>query len=243
MQNVENLQKEMIKTFQVNGVSFDMVLVEAGTFMMGATPEMEDPDDDEKPAHQVTLTKDYYMGKTEVTRALWLAVMGTNPSRFKGNNKPVESVSWFDCQEFITKLNILTGKKFRLPTEAEWEYAARGGNKSKHYQYSGSNNVDEVAWTCENSGGTIHDVATKKPNELGLYDMSGNVFEWCDDMMGGYSSSSQIDPVGSVDGEGVVLRGGSWCSVAFASRSSTRVCAIAENHFFDFYGFRLALSE
>ena len=130
-----------------DGISIDMVRVEAGTFTMGATPEMKDPFafDDEKPTHLVTLTNDYYIGKYEVTQALWKAVMGNNPSRFKGDNLPVEGVSWDDCQEFISKLNRITGKTFRLPTEAEWEYAARGGNKSRGYQYSGSNNLSDVA--------------------------------------------------------------------------------------------------
>ena len=128
-----------------DGVSIDMVKVEAGTFMMGATSEMKDPYDHEKPVHQVTLTNDYYMGKYEVTQALWEAVMGSNPSYFKGDNLPVEEVSWNDCQEFISKLNSMTGRKFRLPTEAEWEYAARGGKKSRSYQYSGSSNISDVA--------------------------------------------------------------------------------------------------
>ena len=210
----------------VKGVTYEMVLVEAGTFMMGATPEMEDTHnlwDNAKPVHQVTLTKDYYIGKTEVTQALWQAVMGSNPSHFKGNNKPVESVDWNDCQKFIAKLNALTGKKFRLPTEAEWEFAARGGNKSKHYRYSGSNNLDEVAWYDEDwNKGTTHDVATKKPNELGIYDMSGNVDECCSDWYGDYSSSAQTDPIGPKDGSSRVLRGGSWVIVADFCRSSGR---------------------
>ena len=242
MQNVENLQEEMIKTFQVNGVSFDMVLVEAGTFMMGATPEMENPLGNEKPVHQVTLTKDYYMGKTQVTQALWKAVMGTNPSLFKGNNKPVERVSWFDCQEFIAKLNTLTGKKFRLPTEAEWEFAARGGNWSKHYQYSGSNNIDEVAWYIVSNGAVTYDVATKTPNELGLYDMSGKVWEWCNDLWGYYNSSVQIDPVGSVRGSSRVLRGGSWRNDARSCRSSYRFDDDPDYRSYS-NGLRLVLSE
>ncbi|WP_418869123.1 SUMF1/EgtB/PvdO family nonheme iron enzyme, partial [Segatella hominis] len=135
-----------------NGISIEMVKVEAGTFMMGATSEMQDPYRWEKPVHQVTLTNDYYMGKYEVTQALWEAVMGSNPSYFKGDNLPVETVSWNDCQEFISKLNSLTGRKFRLSTEAEWEYAARGGKKSRSYQYSGSSNISDVAWYDGNSG-------------------------------------------------------------------------------------------
>ena len=135
----------------VNGVTFNMIKVDGGTFTMGATPEQTNPRSIEKPTHQVTLSS-YYIGETEVTQGLWKAVMGSNPSWFTGDNLPVENVSWNDCQQFIDKLNSLTGKNFRLPTEAEWEFAARGGNKSHHTQYSGSDNVDEVAWYWKNSG-------------------------------------------------------------------------------------------
>ena len=212
-----------VQTFTVNGVSFDMVRVEGGTFTMGATAEQEnEADDDEKPAHEVTLDS-YYIGKTEVTQALWEAVMGDNPSEFIGPNRPVECVSWDDCQSFIAKLNEKTGKTFRLPTEAEWEYAARGGNKSQGYKYSGSNDLDEVAWYYNNSGSQTHDVATKRPNELGLYDMSGNVWEWCSDWYGDYNSASQTNPTGPSSGTYRVLRGGSWnynvrlCRVSYRS--------------------------
>ena len=183
-----------------DGISIDMVRVEAGTFTMGATPEMENPNDDEMPTHQVTLTNDYYIGKYEVTQALWQAVMGYNPSEFMGDNLPVENVSWEESQEFISKLNRITGKKFRLPTEAEWEYAARGGNKSRDYQYSGSNNLSDVAWYTQNSDSKTHAVGTKQGNELGIYDMSGNVWEWCQDWKGTYSSSSQVNPTGANSG-------------------------------------------
>ena len=200
-----------VRTYTVNGVSFDMVSVAGGTFTMGATSEQgSEENSDEKPAHRVTLS-DYMIGKTEVTQELWQAVMGSNPSCHSGNNLPVETVSWNDCQEFIKKLNSLTGLNFRLPTEAEWEYAARGGSKSKDYKYSGSNDVRSVAWYDETTNGSgTKPVATKAPNELGLFDMSGNVREWCSDWYGDYSSDSQTNPKGPSSGSSRVLRGGRW---------------------------------
>ena len=225
-----------------NGISIDMVRVEAGTFTMGATPERKDPYDDEKPAHQVTLTNDYYIGKYEVTQALWKAVMDNNPSKFKGDNLPVERVSWNDCQEFISKLNSITGKTFRLPTEAEWEYAARGGKKSRGYQYSGSSNLSDVAWYEDNSGSGTHAVGSKQANELGIYDMSGNVWEWCHDWYGKYSSSSQTNPTGATSGSGRVRRGGSWLGTASGCRSSCRGGFTPVLRIY-YLGLRLVLSE
>ena len=225
-----------------DGVSIEMIKVEAGTFMMGATPEMEIPDDDEKPVHQVTLTNDYYIGKYEVTQALWQTVMESNPSSFKGNNLPVEQVSWNDCQEFIGKLNSITGRKFRLPTEAEWEYAARGGKKSRGYQYSGSSNISDVAWYNGNSGSKTHLVGTKQANELGLYDMCGNVLEWCQNWYGSYVSSSQTNPTGAVSGSYRVYRGGSWYRNARYCRSSFRNGVAPDFRGIDL-GLRLVLSE
>ena len=224
------------------GISIDMVRVEAGPFTMGATQEMKDPWDDEKPAHQVTLTNDYYIGKYEVTQALWQAVMGNNPSGFKGDNLPVEKVSWNDCQEFISKLNRITGKTFRLPTEAEWEYAARGGKKSRGYQYSGSNNISDVAWYGDNSGSKTHAVGSKQANELGIYDMSGNVWEWCQDWYEDYSSSSQTNPTGATSGSYRVFRGGGWMHTAWYCRSSYRNCN-SPDYRSSFLGLRLVLSE
>ena len=213
------------ETFNVNGVSFDMAEVEGGTFTMGATEEQgSDVSDNEKPAHQVMLSP-YYIGKTEVTQELWEAVMGSNPSFFSGNkNRPVENVSWDDCQVFINKLNGLTGKSFRLPTEAEWEYAARGGKKSKGYKYSGSNTIDDVAWYDTNSAGTTHPVSSKAPNELGLYDMSGNVWEWCSDWYGKsyYEESPEPNPIGPEIGTLRVKRGGDWYFSANKCRVSYR---------------------
>ena len=225
-----------------DGISIDMVRVEAGTFTMGATPEMENPFDDEKPTHQVTLTNDYYIGKYEVTQALWKVVMGNNPSCFKGDNLPVEMVGWDDCQEFLNKLNSITGKTFRLPTEAEWEYAARGGNKSQGYQYSGSNKLSKVAWYDGNSGNKTHVVGSKQVNELGIYDMSGNVFEWCQDWRDSYSGSSQVNPTGATNGSYRVIRGGSWSSYAMFCRSSCRRIYTLDNSYSNL-GLRLALSE
>ena len=225
-----------------NGISIDMVRVEAGTFTMGATAEMKDPFDWEKPTHQVTLTNDYYIGKYEVTQALWQAVMGNNPSYFKGGNLPVEQVSWDDCQEFLSKLNSITGKKFRLPTEAEWEYAARGGKKSRGYQYSGSNNLSDVAWYDRKSNNKTHAVGTKQSNELGIYNMSGNVCEWCQDLFEEYSSSSQVNPTGANSGSHRVFRGGSWNGYARYCRSSYRNSISPDGRGYDF-GLRLVLSE
>ena len=225
-----------------NGISIEMVKVEAGSFNMGATPEMENPYDSEKPVHRVTLTNNYYIGKYEVTQALWQAVMGSNPSGFKGDNLPVEEVSWNECQDFISKLNAMTGKRFRLPTEAEWEYAARDGNKSRGYQYSGSNTLGDVAWYSGNSSSRTHAVGTKQPNELGIYDMAGNVWEWCQDWYGSYSSSPQTNPTGAVNELYPVYRGGSWNSSARDCRTSYRDYFTPVFRNIDL-GLRLVLSE
>ena len=225
-----------------DGVNIEMVKVEAGSFDMGTTPEMQNPDEDEKPVHRVTLTNNYYIGKYEVTQALWKIVMGSNPSNSKGNNLPVENVSWNNCQKFISKLNKLTGKSFRLPTEAEWEYAARGGNKSRGYQYSGSNTIGDVAWYDGNSGSKTHAVGTKQPNELGAFDMTGNVWEWCQDWHGRYSSSPQTNPTGAVSGSCRVYRGGSLWYPASYCRCSCRFDGTPDFRNGDL-GLRLVLSE
>ena len=203
------------KVFTANGVSFKMIAVKGGTFQMGS-------DDGYNAVHQVTLS-DYYIGETEVTQELWNAVMGSNPSYFTGNmQRPVEQVSWIDCQTFISKLNQLTGATFRLPTEAQWEYAARGGNQAQGRLYSGSNTIDNVAWYGSNSSSTTHPVKTKAPNELGIYDMSGNVWEWCSDCYGSYSSAAQTDPTGPSKGSHRVIRGGSWCEYTTDCRVANR---------------------
>ncbi|MGM9831012.1 MAG: formylglycine-generating enzyme family protein [Paludibacteraceae bacterium] len=211
-----------VRTITVKGVSFKMIQVEGGTFTMGATSEQgNDAYGDEKPTHRVTLS-DYYIGETEVTQALWKAVMGSNPSYYKGDNLPVEQVSWEDCQTFIQKLNSLTGLRFAFPTEAQWEYAARGGKKSKGYKYAGSNSIGQVAWYKDNSNSKTHAVATKQPNELGLYDMSGNVYEWCQDWYGSYSSAAQTNPTGASSGSSRVNRGGGFYYDARYCRVSYR---------------------
>ena len=205
----------------------NMIFVQGGTFSMGATSEQgSEADSDEEPVHAVSVG-DFYIGETEVTQGLWKAVMGSNPSdesRGIGDNLPVNYVSWNDCQEFIKKLNQQTGKTFRLPTEAEWEYAARGGNKRRGYKYSGSNNVGDVAWYDGNSNSKVHPVKSKTQNELGLYDMSGNVWEWCQDCWDGSANYNTTPRDGSANssGSGRVLRGGSWYNYARYCRSSNR---------------------
>ena len=236
------------ETFTVNGVSFTMVMVEGGTFMMGASDDDIEANDREKPAHEVTVSS-FAIGQTEVTQALWQAVMGSNPSDFADNlQRPVECVSWDDCQHFINSLNQLTGRAFRLPSEAEWEFAARGGNLSHGYKYAGSNNVDEVAWCWDNipssNEGTDYGtkmVATKSPNELGLYDMSGNVLEWCQDKYVGYNGEMPMDTTGPLpNGFLMVNRGGSWRGLAGGCRVSYRNYDF-QNETLNIIGLRLAL--
>ncbi len=230
-----------IETINVNGVKFQMVRVQGGTFQMGATSEQgNDVSINEKPIHSVTLS-DYHIGQTQVTQELWQAVMGSNPSEFKGDSQcPVENVSWNDCMEFIAKLNRLTGKNFRLPTEAEWEYAARGGSKSRGYKYSGNNNPDLVAWYDGNSINKTHPVAQKQANELGLYDMSGNVWEWCSDWYGEYINEVQTNPTGPITGTDYVQRGGSWENGSIGVRVSRRSPGTPALRGC-YYGLRLAL--
>ena len=210
------------ESFTIGGVRFTMVYVQGGTFTMGCTSEQgDDCWGDEKPAHSVTLSG-YYIGETEVTQALWREVMGTTPSYFKGDNLPVENVSWNDAQEFCRKLSQQTGITFRLPTEAEWEYATRGGKKSRGYKYSGSNTLSSVAWYTDNSSDHTHPVKGKQANELGLYDMSGNVWEWCQDWFGEYGSYSQTNPTGASLGSYRVLRGGDYGFTANYCRVASR---------------------
>lgn len=244
---IENKKKESETANSISipvkdGINIEMIKVEAGTFMMGATKEVKEPYKIELPAHEVLLTEDYYIGKYEVTQALWNVVMDSKYSTNDGDLLPKNYVSWNDCQEFIEKLNKITGLKFRLPTEAEWEYAARGGKKSKRYLYSGSNNVLDVAWYDGNSSNKRHPVGTKQANELGIFDMGGNVSEWCQDLWGQYQNDSQINPLGSSAGTKHVIRGGNYFF-------DIRICYLsyrmfAESNYKDASGgFRLALSE
>ena len=212
------------ETITVNGVQFTMVRVEAGTFMMGArADETAYASRNEFPSHEVTLTYDYYIAQTEVTWELYLAVTEGDPASFEGDlTAPVTNVNLFDCAKFVDKLTELTGHVFRMPTEAEWEFAARGGNSSLGYLFAGSDDIDEVAWYVDNAAGNMQPVATKAPNELGLYDMSGNAMEWCQDWYVSYSSEPQINPIGPESGLTNVYRGGSAESPAMGCRITVR---------------------
>ena len=200
----------------------NMVYVQGGTFTMGRTSSKAYwCDDSDQPAHQVTVGS-FYICKYEVTQKLWKAFMGNNPSWTKADNMPVEWVNWVTAQKFIRKLNAFSGKKFRLPTEAEWEYAARGGNRSHNYLYSGSDDINAVAWWKDNSGDKLHPVGTKRPNELGLYDMTGNAYEWCSDWQEPYQSGAQTNPKGPQTGDWRVMRGGNQSSSESESGVMTR---------------------
>ena len=228
-------------TFNVDGVSFKMIHVDGGSFMMGTPKDDFDAFDDEKRRHRVSLSA-YYIGETQVTQALWKAVMRSNPSNRNGDNLPVDSVSWDDCQVFINHLNEKTGKSFRLPTEAEWEYAARGGSSSLGFMYAGSNELSKVGWFVGNSKSKTHPVREKRANELGLYDMSGNVWEWCQDWYLDYDSHAQTNPLGPAHGSRRVLRGGGWGINARFCRVSRRGSGSPGSRFND-CGFRLALVD
>lgn len=254
----EHQKEELKNTYIVNGVMFEMVLVRGGTFIMGATPEQKrDAYKNEVPAHEVTLSE-YYIGDTVVTQKLWQAVMGNNPSAFKDPDRPVVNVSWYDCQRFIENINKMLrdklpiGKRFRLPTEAEWEFAARGGTRSKGYIYSGSDKLNDVGWYFGNcgEGQKVHfsfskdrqnkPVKMKLHNELGIYDMSGNVWEWCQDWYGDYNGFAQNNPVGPASGYGRVCRGGGTGDGYGDCRSSNR-SATSPSDSVSSIGLRLAL--
>lgn len=231
----------------VKGFQFDMIKVEGGSLWMGFQNNDHDDEDnkddnaspDEVPAHHVAVD-DFYLGETEVSQKLWSAVMGNNPSQHTDTqcNLPVDNVSWYDCQAFIVQLNKLTGMSFRLPTEAEWEFAARGGNYGSNYRYrySGGNKLSNVAWTTDNKGNKTHEIKAKQPNELGLYDMTGNVWEWCEDWYGSY------DPSKPQTSKRKVLRGGGWLNEPKYFRVTFRELAFPECRNYCF-GLRLALSK
>lgn len=226
--------------FSVGGVSFCLKYVEGGTFIMGATDEQaEYAEKGEFPTHSVTL-HDYYLGETEVTQELWEEVMGYNPANTIGASLPIENISWNDCADFIRELNNRTGKTFRLPTEAEWEYAARGGIYSRQCVYSGSDNAEEVGWVKSNCDGSTHPVGTRNSNELGIYDMTGNVCEWCQDWMSNYNSTDQVNPVGPNSGTARVGRGGGWCNSSLKNRVSTRFAGKTTYRDYNL-GFRIAM--
>ena len=220
------------------GVKMDFVLIKPGSFMMGS----EKGRPDEKPVHEVRITKPFYMGVYEVTQAQWKALMGDNPAHFKGDDLPVEQVSWEDCQRFVAKLKEKAGEGMacRLPTEAEWEYACRAGTKSEYCFGDEEGGLGEYAWYAANSESKPHPVGQKKPNAWGLYDMHGNVWEWCQDWKGDYAAGAQSDPKGPSLAGGRVLRGGSWFLLAGFLRSASRCCAPADRG--SLVGFRLAVS-
>ncbi|MEX0315238.1 MAG: formylglycine-generating enzyme family protein [Allomuricauda sp.] len=258
----EGKSKEQIKNSE-HLLETEMVKVKSGTFLMGCPSDKENCHEGERPAHRVNVDN-FYIGKYEVTQKLWRDVMGNDPQDLEYKNCdscPVENVSWEEIQEFIDKLNRKTNKSFRLPTEAEWEYAARGGKKSRNYRFAGGNQLDEVAWFWKNSGdkplngswdwdtivgnkGRTHAVGLKKPNELGLHDMAGNVGEWCQDWYDEayYKKSPKVNPSGPKEGKYRVNRGGGWLS-------DGRYCRIIGRHYSEpgdkspFMGFRLAHSS
>jgi formylglycine-generating enzyme required for sulfatase activity len=244
-------------TFTVNGVSFEMIFVEGGTFLMGCTSEQSDCYNSEKPAHNVNLS-DFYIGKHTVTQKLWQAVMGTNIQQQRdssdrnslcgeGDDYPMYYVNYTECEEFCVKLTKLLSKQlpenhiFKLPSEAQWEYAARGGKRSNSYKYSGGNNLNNLAWNVDNSGKTTHLVGKKMPNELGIYDMSGNVWEWSRDWydINYYAVSPLIDPEGPSSGTMRAMRGGAWNEAAARCRTSNR--SSSGCHRLNKVGFRICL--
>ncbi len=251
----ENIVQKQISLEEGSDISDTFVFVQGGAFQMGSNSDGSD----EKPIHRATLS-DFYIGKYEVTQTEWQEVMGNNPSEFKGDINPVEKVTWYDAVEFCNKKSRKEGLEevysgsgpnikcdfskngYRLPTEAEWEFAAKGGNKSKDYTYSGSNNIDEVAWYADNSNDKSNPVGDKKANELGIYDMSGNVWEWCWDWYGSYSLILQSNPTGSTSGSNRVIRGGGWGSSASFCRVAIRSSDGPSVSYY-FIGFRLARSS
>ncbi len=238
-------QDSVVRVQVADGVEMEMVWVEGGSFTMGsnATPKgVKLTYALARPEHRVTVDG-YFIGRYEVTQGLWQAVMGENPSKFKGSaNLPVESVSWTEAQEFAMRLSQMTGRRFRLPSEAEWEYAARGGSKSQRNPYAGCNRnqLDNHGWYCVNSDGATHAVGQLQPNELGLYDMSGNVAEWCQDWVEAYTSEEQTNPRGPRQGENRVLRGGHYNSTSAACTVYDRGWYLPSGKY-ELYGLRIVM--
>lgn len=232
----------IIKIVKIKDIMFKMILVKGDTYVMGATLLQGGENKDEQVTHNVTLG-DFYICTTQVTQELWNAIIGNNPSKIKDKNLPVTNVSWNDCQDFIKRLNDITGMKFRLPTEAEWEFAARGGQTGKlnGYKYSGSNTITNIMWYSKNSGNRPHEVSSKQSNELGLFDMSGNVWEWCSDWYASYDTSLSFNPKGPINGIEKVCRGGSFMSEAKECRVSIREKDLP-NEISEDVGFRIVLS-
>ncbi|WP_290145046.1 formylglycine-generating enzyme family protein [Muribaculum intestinale] len=223
-------------------VTFNMIKVKSGMYKMGATPEQESHEGDEQPVHWVTISKDFYIGETEVTQELWEYVMNSNPSVIKDPQLPVTNVSWNDAKEFIRALNQITRVRFRLPTEAEWEYAARGGHQTGHFKYSGSNTAEEVGYWYINSSSRPNPVKSLKPNELGIYDMSGNVWELCEDYKNDYPKKDVVDQFGASPGKNRVRRGGGWDSENVDQLRNAYRRRVEENMRERSTGFRLVLT-
>lgn len=233
-------EDKQLCTLFVNSNEFNFIIVISGIFTMGATKEMRNPTEVEFPTHEVRLSNDFYIGETLVTQKFWESVMGNNPSWFKGELRPVDSVSFNDVKWFIKRLNMWSNLKFRLPYEAEWEYAARGGVKASHTRYIGGDSVQDIGWYNGNSKKQSHEVKQKSPNELGLYDMGGNVWEWCQDLYSAYTAATQIDPKGPSTGTSRVVRGGSWSIGTRGCRASYRDKCVSGRRGYDL-GFRLVL--
>ncbi len=244
--NAASAQDSVEVVHVADGVDVEMVWVEGGSFRMGSNKAIDREGrygyEAYRPEHGVTVG-DFYMGRLEVTQGLWTAVMGENPSYFTGNDSlPVERVSWADAQRFVALLSQMTGRHFRLPTEAEWEYAARGGRRGtgKTYAGCGRGQLDDYAWYCVNSGNRTHPVGRRRPNELGLCDMSGNVGEWCTDWWAPYEAAELQDPRGPVDGESRIVRGGDWGSVSAGVAVFDRSWYVPTGKT-EYYGLRLAM--
>ena len=242
-------QDSIVSVLVAEGVEMEMVWVEGGSFTMGsnATPKgVKLTYALARPEHRVSLDS-YFIGRYEVTQAVWKAVMGENPSKFKGDNLPVECVSWNEAQQFAMRLSQMTGRRFRLPSEAEWEYAARGGEKGcapkqRNFPYAGCerNQLDNHCWYCVNSDGCTHPVGRLQPNALGLYDMSGNVAEWCQDWVDAYTPDEQTNPRGPKQGENRVLRGGHYNSTSAACTVYDRGWYLPTGKY-ELYGLRLVM--